>query len=38
MNRTEVNGKKFEKGKHDCFPLEMSTTTELVHIDDATSS
>ena len=38
MNRTEVNGKKFEKGKHDLFPFgNVKLTTELVHIDDATS-
>ena len=35
---TEVNGKKFEKGKQDLFPFgNVKLTTELVHIDDATS-
>ncbi len=38
MNRTEVNGKKMEKGKNDLFPFgNVKMTTELVHIDDVTS-
>ena len=38
MNRTEVNGKKFEKGRNDLFPFgNVKVTTELVHIDDVTS-
>jgi hypothetical protein len=38
MNRTEVNGKKFEKGRHDLFPFgNVPLSCELVHIDDVTS-
>ena len=38
MNRTEVNGKKFDKGRNDLFPFgNVKLTTELVHIEDVTS-